>query len=241
MKKLMSVLIVLTMIIGMTVNTFAATPTKYADCTTDSQRIQYFKDTYGFTEITGVSSGVVKEVLDTAQQGFTLVGTATTKKLLAPFAKQLPLDIFSRTEWPYDVGHFGASYNSTGITGGSLRLTDAITARGVVHEMMHAFDFGILGDSGASAIATTNGKYSGYTSADQYVTSYAANNAKEDFAETCATMIVNGGDTPCTLSKDTILYKKYKACYDLMAEHLGTKSNATIRSAAFLGIELSAE
>jgi len=120
-------------------------------------------------------------------------------------------------------------------------LSETATTKNVVHELMHAFNDGILEGSGNASMLSINGKYSGYTNANQYVTSYAATQSFEDFAETCANMIINGDDKPCTLSKDTILYKKYVACYNLMLEHLGAKSNAVKRAASFLGKELPAE
>lgn len=241
MKKLMSILVAITIVVGMAVPTFAATPKKYADCTTNTERIQYFKDTYGFTEIYdmwGVKNGEWYEdtagtakVLDLSQSGFSLVGSSTTKKILAEFDK-CTLSLSSSEAFPGKNAAFG---------GGDFMIKENASVRSVVHETMHAFDFGMLKDSGASTVAKINSSYSGYTNANQYASQTAALNSAEDFADTCAIMIVNGGNTPCTVSKDTILYKKYKACYDLMVEHLGVKSNAVKRSAAFLGIELPKE
>ena len=80
-------------------------------------------------------------------------------------------------------------------------LSETATTKNVVHELMHAFNDGILEGSGNASMLSINGKYSGYTNANQYVTSYAATQSFEDFAETCANMIINGDDKPCTLSR----------------------------------------
>lgn len=245
----------------------AAIPAKYADCTTNAERVQYFKDTYGFTEVSDKGADVVngvaasrpdrtKKTMDAAQKAFSILGEATTRKIFSCYTDKMEFEIVHPNAYGWG-GQFGSerttsSYAGTTYLAGTIYIKETTPAHGIIHETMHAFDEGLLycgtlydNDlrpfTGTIIVAKINGGYKGFTNSNQYITGYASRGAQEDFAETCADMILRGDGSPCTLGKDTILYKKYAACYELLLEHFGAKSNAVKRSAAFLSIDLPKE
>jgi hypothetical protein len=252
MKKLISVLLVLAFVLATATTAFAAEAKKYSDCTTNAEKIQWFKDTYGVTGALAVWNesyvgknglAVQGRMLDTMYTGFSLIGQSSTKKIFDYHIAGEPKIIFNIYLGPDTYGNDGNANASKGQIYLDFRAdySTGYTAQvpTVVHEVMHVYDR--VSEAGSKAVANLNGSYSVYTNSNQYVTQYAATSAFEDFAETAASMIYNGGDSPCTLDKSTILYKKYKACYDLLLDSFGVNSNAVKRSAAFLGIELPTE
>ena len=125
---------------------------------------------------------------------------------------------------------------------GRLPTGFVCTVKSAVHEMMHAMDYGLLGECKAIAsaqgsweIGRINGEYEGYTDANQYASDHAADSAFEDFADTAAIMIMSGGETPCTLDKSTILYQKYDAIYNRLRKAFGPEAPMVQRCAQFLG------
>jgi hypothetical protein len=170
------------------------------------------------------------------------------------------LDIESYDSF-YRTGILGEMSTPTDSGGGmTLHMTNSYIpeVKTIVHETMHAMDHAMLGvfkevkteyhhsryiasNKGSDVVEKINGSYNGFTSANQYVNWRAAQNKREDFAYSVTEMIVGGGNNPCTVSKDSILYKKYVACYELLLDEFGVKSNSVKRAAAFLRKELPTE
>jgi hypothetical protein len=169
---------------------------------------------------------------------FAIIGEGTTKVIFNQFTSLL-LNMESPTG---GLAVWGASSDGSASLGLPIRIDYIPSYQDIIHEMGHALDFegGVLEDKGTATVSAVNGAYTGYTNANQYVTQYAATKASEDFAEAFRIMVASGGDIPCTLGKDTLLYKKYVAVYNLLLGEFGTGSNMVKRSAAFLGIELPA-
>jgi hypothetical protein len=268
MKKLISVIIALLIALALTVPALTAEATKPLS---NAERAQALIDNYGFTDYAAYSGmpwdnptkpldeATEAKALTVLENAFVFLGTSTTKTIFKPYLEyaqkndlSIPLEIFNLR----GVGGAAGYMKSPGAGGLSIHATPEyiVPINVIVHETMHAFDYGTgtvngewLGPdkcAGSNAMLAINGDT--YRSAlkydsNQYINIYAQAFKEEDFAYTAENMIMRGGESPCTLSQNTVLYKKYVACYKLFLEHFGSKSNIVRRSAAFLSIELPVE
>ncbi len=213
-----------------------------------AQYQKYIMQTYGVTDvyIAPEAATLAYSALANFDAACQLIGTEAAQKIIKRWVEvkhQFKLSItLPQGAFYAMMGDNGELTMQVDVSGLVLPRGFVCPVKSAVHEMMHAADYGVLGEckaistaKGTGLMAAVNGPYNGFTNLDQYVSEHAAFSPNEDFADTAAIMIVSGGNAPCRLSPSSILYRKYAAVYSMLRREFGDDAVMVRRSAAFLG------